>query len=82
MGIKFWEVLREVLANSRVRNEVFRECIGIYNTCILLELEKKLLQWFGHENWMHTTIPRSTLEIKFKGKRPMRWPRTRWFARS
>jgi hypothetical protein len=43
---------------------------------MLIQLEDKQLQWFGHLKRMEITrIQRRALELKFKGGRP----RTRWF---
>jgi hypothetical protein len=39
---------------------------------MLTELEEKLLKWFGHVKRMDKTrMPRTALQLKFKGKRPM-----------
>jgi hypothetical protein len=44
---------------------------------LLTELEEKWLHSRGHVK--RTIIPRRTLELKHKGKRPKRQPRKRWF---
>jgi hypothetical protein len=51
---------------DRNRSEIFRDKVGFKN--LLIELEDKLLQWFGN---IKTRTPRKALELTFKGQRLM-----------
>jgi hypothetical protein len=50
---------------GKTRNGIFRENIGIRN--LLIEIEGKLLQWFGNVKRIYRIgIPRRVLYVKFK----------------
>lgn len=77
MGMKFLRRSEGWRRRERIRSRIFIDEIGVQN---LVGLEEKQLQWFGHLKRIHRTrMLRGELELKFKGERYMRWPRTRLF---
>jgi hypothetical protein len=55
---------------NRIKNEIFREEVGIEN--LLIKLEKKQQQWYGYLKRMDKTrIPTRASELNVKIKRPM-----------
>jgi hypothetical protein len=77
MEMKF---LREILGKTRrdkIRNDDIREQQKVDD--IKNDTERNRLKWYGHVMRMaDERIPRRTLEMKLRGRRPRGRPRTRW----
>jgi hypothetical protein len=62
---------------DRIRNNDIREQLKVDN--IEIDIEKNRLRWYGHIMRMaDERIPKRTLEMKLRGRRPKGRPRTRW----
>jgi hypothetical protein len=72
--------LREIIGKTRrdrIRNDDIREQLKVDN--IKIDIEKNRLRWYGHIMRMaDERIPKRTLEMKLRGRRPRGRPRTRW----
>jgi hypothetical protein len=77
MEMKF---LREILGKTRrdkIKNDDIREQLKIDD--IKYNIERNRLKWYGHVMRMaDERIPKRTLEMKLRGRRPRCRPRTRW----
>jgi hypothetical protein len=77
MEMKF---LREILGKTRrdkIRNDDIREQLKVDD--IKNYIERNRLKWYGHVMRMsEERIPRRTLEMKLRGRRPRGRTRTRW----
>jgi hypothetical protein len=77
MKMKF---LREIIGETRrdrIRNDDIREQLKVDN--IKTDKEKNRLRWYGNVMRMaDERIPKKTLEMKLRGRRPRGRPRTRW----
>jgi hypothetical protein len=76
MEMKF---LREIIGKTRrdrIRNDDIREQLKVDN--IKIDIEKNRLRWYGHVMRMaDERIPKRTLEMTLRGRRPRGRPRTR-----
>jgi hypothetical protein len=76
MEMKF---LREILGKTRrdkIKNDI-REQLKVGD--IKYDIERNRLRWYGHVMRMaDERIPKRTLEMKLRGRRPRGKPRTRW----
>jgi hypothetical protein len=77
MEMKF---LREIIGKTRrdrIRNDDIREQLKVDD--IKTDIEKNRLRWYGHVMRMAgERIPKKTLEMKLRGRRPRGRPKTRW----
>jgi hypothetical protein len=71
---------REILGKTRrekIKNDDIREQLKVDD--IINDIERNRLQWYGHVMRMaDERIPRRTLEMKLRGRRPRGRPSTRW----
>jgi hypothetical protein len=77
MEIKF---LKEILGKTRrdkIKNDDIGEQLKVDD--IKYNIERNILKWYGHVMRMaDERIPKRTLEMKLRGRRPRGRPRTRW----